>query len=448
MNEVSQTKSIKVLNSRGDWTIKTYLELAGGSMGWAIVPEGASKGEQEAVCLEVNKSLEIVRGVIAPALLGKEFKSQQDFDEFLINLDGTKNKGRLGGNTIISLSIAFARAVSQSQKKEVWSYLRKEYEQSAGIIVGDKLPKYNITPLFNILNGGKHAQNKLSFQEFMLIPAKKYHISDSLEIGRTVYKSLKKRLEKDGFSTGVGDEGGFAPEGFTVRKALDYIVDCANEYYKVGEEVFLGIDAASESFYGDGRYIIAEEHLELDAKGLKDYYANLLKCYPLIYLEDPFHEEDFQHWQEATKDFGEKIMISADDLVVTNPIILANAVNNKLANTVIVKPNQVGTVWETLQFVAKARKAGWNVVVSHRSGDTEDSFIADLAYAVGADFVKFGAIARGERTGKFNRFLEIDGRNRVDTEDVLDSIRQYKREKKNGTLVRGKELKDLITNGL
>lgn len=407
MNKISQTKSIKVLNSRGDWTIKTYLELSDGSKGWAIVPEGASKGEQEAVCLEINRSLEIIRDVITPALVGKEFKLQKDFDESLINLDGTKNKVKLGGNTIISLSIAYARAVSISQGKEVWDYLRDSLKTIESNTSRDSLPPPNITPLFNILNGGKHAQNKLSFQEFMIIPAKKYHIYDCLEIGRTVYKSLKKRLEQDGFSTGVGDEGGFAPEGFTVRKALEYISDCANEHYKVGEEVFLGMDVAAESFYVNGKYIIAEEHLKLDAKGLKDYYAGLLKEFPLIYLEDPFIESDLKFWADFTQDFGEKIMISADDLVVTNPQILVDAVDGKLANTVIVKPNQVGTVWETLQFVAKARKAGWNVVVSHRSGDTEDPSIADLAYAVGADFVKFGAIDRGERTSKFNRLLEI-----------------------------------------
>ena len=396
---VSDIKSIKVLNSRGDWTIKTYLELKDGSKGWAIVPEGASKGEQEAVCLDVDRSLEVMRDVLSPALLGKDFNSQQDFDQFLIHLDGTKNKRKLGGNTVLSLSVAFARAVAQSHKREVWSYLRDKSF--------DKLPTLNTTPLFNILNGGKHAQNKLSFQEFMLIPAKKYHITESLEIGRTVYKSLKKRLEQDGFSTGVGDEGGFAPEGFTVRKALEYIRDCASEHYKVGEEVFLGMDVAAESFYKDGKYIIAEEKLELAAGEFKDYLRGLLKDFEIIYLEDLFHENDAKHWQEATKDFGGKTMISADDLVVTNPEILAHAIENKLANTVIVKPNQVGTIWETLQFVANARTAGWNIVVSHRSGDTEDPFIADLAYAVWADFVKFGAIDRGERTSKFNRLLEF-----------------------------------------
>lgn len=392
---------MKVLNSRGDWTIKTFLELVDGSLGWAIVPEGASKGEQEAVCLEPDKSLEVIRDVITPKLLSTEFKSQKDFDELLIRLDGTKNKSKLGGNSILSLSIAFARAAALSQHKEVWDYLRHDSNLAASI------DRTNITPLFNILNGGKHAQNGLSFQEFMVIPAKSYSFYEAVEIGRTVYKSLKKRLEKDGFSTGVGDEGGFAPESFTVKKALTYIIECASENYKVGVEVFLGMDVASESFYANGKYLINEEHLELDPQGLKDYYADLLKEFPIIYLEDPFIEEDSQSWADFTQTTGRKIMVSADDLVVTNPQILAGAIDKNLANTVIVKPNQVGTITETLQFVAGARKAGWNVVVSHRSGDTEDPFIADLAYAVNADFVKFGAINRGERTSKFNRLLEI-----------------------------------------
>ncbi len=406
MSTIKSVKSTKVLNSRGDWTIKTYLDLDDGSKGWAIVPEGASKGEQEAVCLDAERSVNIVRDVISPALVGKEFKSQKEFDEFLIQLDGTKNKSKLGGNTIISLSIAYARAVSQGQKKEVWEYLQDDFTKVTGSPMKGS-PNHTITPLFNILNGGKHAQNNLAFQEFMLIPAKQFNIYDCVEIGRTVYKSLKKRLEKDGFSTGVGDEGGFAPESFTVKKALQYIKDCASEHYKVGEEVFLGMDVAAGSFYKDGKYIIDEEKLQLDARGLKEYYADLLKSFEIIYLEDPFFEDDLEAWADFTTEFGGKIMVCADDLVVTNPGILKRAIDSKLANCVIVKPNQVGTLTETLEFVDEARKAGWNVAVSHRSGDTEDPFIADLAYAVGADFVKFGALARAERTSKFNRLLEI-----------------------------------------
>ncbi|MBU1970340.1 phosphopyruvate hydratase [Patescibacteria group bacterium] len=389
MPAIIKLNSIKVLNSRGDWTIKTYLELADGRQGWAIVPEGASKGEHEAVCLEADKSTQIIHDVLVPKLTNRDFDNQKEFDEFLINLDGTKNKSRLGGNTVISLSIAFARAANFFGPSSANALSR------------------SITPLFNILNGGKHARNNLAFQEFMVIPAKKYQLYDCLEIGRTVYQSLKKRLEQDGFATGVGDEGGFAPEHFTVKKALHYIKECAAEHYRVGEEVFFGLDVAAGSFYKNGKYVISEEQLELTANGLRDYYLDLLKSYELIYLEDPFIEEDLASWADLTAKLGAKIMLSADDLVVTNSTLLTQAVAQKLANTVIVKPNQVGTLTETLQFVSTARRAGWAVVVSHRSGDTEDPFVADLAHFVQADFVKFGAIDRGERTAKFNRLLEL-----------------------------------------
>jgi enolase len=393
MPVVKSVKSIKVLNSRGDWTIKTYLELNDGETGWSVVPEGASKGEREALCLPAEEAVEIISSRIASALENRDFQSQGDFDKFLIDLDGTENKGKLGGNTLISLSIAFARATN---------YLK---EVAQGRFFSDS----TITPLFNILNGGKHARNNLSFQEFMIVPAKKYSIQESLEIGRTIYKSLKARLEKDGFSTGVGDEGGFAPESFNTKKALQYIHDCASEHYKVGEEVFLGMDVAAESFYNreEDKYVIKEEGLELSPTQLKDYHADLLSSYEIIYLEDPFFEEDSASWADFTKGFGSKVMVSADDSVVTNPKILDQAIKDGAANTVIVKPNQVGTLTETLKFIDMAREAKWNVVVSHRSGDTEDPFIADLAYAVSSDFVKFGAIDRAERTSKFNRLLEL-----------------------------------------
>ena len=408
MAVIKSIKAIKVLNSRGDWTIKTYLELEGRHRGWAIVPDGASKGEREAVCFEADEAIRILDEKIAPELVGKDFKSQKDFDDYLCRLDGTGNKSVLGGNTVLSLSIAFCRAMTHFYDLDLWGYLRHEFLHTPEKKSFDLFSAVNPTPLFNILNGGKHAQNNLSFQEFMVIPAKKYNLREAIEVGRTVYKSLKTRLEKDGFSTGVGDEGGFAPQDFTVKKALSYIKESASEHYKVGEDVFLGMDVAADSFYADGVYTISEEQLKLDGAGLLNYYADLVKEHELIYLEDIFYEHDVTDWQNANRQLGKKVMISADDLVVTNPMILSNIISEKLANTVIVKPNQIGTVWETLHFVSMARSAGLSVVVSHRSGDTEDPFIADLAYAVGADFVKFGAVSRGERTSKFNRLLEIE----------------------------------------
>ncbi len=407
MSKIKDIKALEVLNSRGDWTIKTYLELEGGHTGWSIVPDGASKGEREAVCFEADRAIRVLNGKIAPGILGKDFKSQRDFDDYLCRLDGTGNKSVLGGNTILSISIAFCRAMTAFYDLDLWGYLRHEFLHTSEEKSFDLFSAVNPTPLFNILNGGRHAQNNLSFQEFMVIPAKKYNFREAVEVGRTVYKSLKTRLEKDGFSTGVGDEGGFAPQGFTVKKALRYIKESASQHYKVGEDVFLGMDVAADSFYAGGKYVIPEENLTLGGDALLDYYRDLIENFELIYLEDIFHEQGVTDWQSANKHLGKKVMICADDLVVTNPVILSNVISDKLANTVIVKPNQIGTIWETLRFVSMARSAGLSVVVSHRSGETEDSFIADLAYAVGADFVKFGAPARGERTSKFNRLLEI-----------------------------------------
>lgn len=384
MHEIRSVNAIKVLNSRGDWTIRTTLTTKDGLTGYSIVPEGASKGENEAFCLDSDNAIKSV-AEIGKHVNGKQFSSQREFDDFLINFDGTENKSKLGGNAILSLSIAFARAGKTID------------------------PTYNkpITPLFNILNGGKHAQNKLSFQEFMVIPSKKYDILKCIEIGVTVYKSLKQRLEKDGYSTGVGDEGGFAPLGFTVKKALSYITDCASENYEVGEDVFLGMDVAAGSFFIDGEYFIGEENLTLSTKDYFTYIGELIESYKLIYIEDPIVEGDVSGWRDFTKQFGDRLMISADDLVVTNPHILSSAIKEKLANTVIVKPNQVGTISETLDFVKMSKKAGWQIAASHRSGDTEDPFIADLACSFGADFVKFGAPDRGERTSKYNRLLEL-----------------------------------------
>lgn len=407
MAKVKDVTSLEVLNSRGDWTIKTFLELEGGHKGWAIVPEGASKGEKEALCVDATNAVKNVSEKIASKIVGKDFKSQRDFDDYLCLLDGTKNKANLGANTILSLSCAFSRAATSFYNLELWGYLRHEFLYAFEGKSPDPFLKVSPTPLFNILNGGKHARNGLSFQEFMVIPSKKYNFRESLEVGRNIYKKLKSKLESEGLSTAVGDEGGFAPSGFNVRKALTYIRESAGKDFKIGEDVFLGMDVAADSFFDGTSYLISEENLKLSGKDLIGYYLSLIKEFELIYLEDPFAENDIESWRHVKEVFGNKLMICADDLVVTNQELLGLAISEQLANSVIVKPNQIGTVWETLCFVAKARQANWSIVVSHRSGDTEDTFIADLAYAVGADFVKFGSPVRGERTCKFNRMLEL-----------------------------------------
>lgn len=404
MPKIKKIFAHKILNSRGDWTIETEVLLEDGSRGVQAVPEGASKGENEAVSLPAERGVEIVNTVLFDALEGEEAFEQEALDEVLIQMDGTPNKSHLGGNSMLSVSLAVAKACAVSKNIELYEYL--------GLLFSGKIPSKSElkfpTPIFNILNGGKHARNHLSFQEFMLIPSRSFDYEKALEVGKTVYSSLKENLIQQGFQVGVGDEGGFAPAGFTADKALSEIRQAAGDNYKAGRDVFFGMDAASESFYKSGKYSIEEESLELDGDGLLNFYRRLQSNYELIYLEDPFYEKDAESWKLANKEFSKKMLIVADDLVVTNEKFLDAAIKNNLASGVIIKPNQVGTLTETFRFVKKAQEAKMSTVVSHRSGETgEDVFIADLAVAIGADFLKAGAPARGERVVKYNRVLDI-----------------------------------------
>ncbi len=403
---MSKIKSItchKVLDSRGNWTIETHVELEDGSQGAQTVPDGASKGENEAIYVSADKAIEIVQHPIADLLRGKDATDQKEIDRLMLEMDGTINKSHLGGNSMLSVSLANAKAAAQFKKVELFEHLASLGGYS---VINPKLP----TPVFNVLNGGKHAHNGLSFQEFMVIPNSAMEFDKAMELGVAVYHSLKEKLSQDGYDTDVGDEGGFAPNNFTVEKALDYLVKAIEGNYKLGEDVFFGMDVAAESFYDHKNYIIKEQELILNSVELGGFYAKLLKKYPLIYLEDPFYEGDYSAWKEFCEKYGAQLMVVGDDLVVTNPRYLKKAINEKLANAVIVKPNQVGTLTETLEFVKNAQDADMAICISHRSGDTgEDTFIADLAVAVGAEFMKSGAPARGERTVKYNRLLEIYG---------------------------------------
>jgi enolase len=388
------------VNSRGDWTVQTRVQLDDGSVGIQAVPEGASKGGKEAVCVPPEKAVELISHVINESLMGKDPYDQGKIDKTLVEIDGTENKKHLGANSILSVSLATAKAAAESKRMPLYTYLAKLFGTNT---------KHDIpTPVFNILNGGKHANNDLSFQEFMVIPAKKNPFEKAYEMGVKIYHDLEKNLEKAGMDVGVGDEGGFAPNGFTPKTALEFIKKSAGEHFKVGTDVFLGLDVAADSFKDVLNYFIEEEGLSLSSEGLTDYYRDLLKEFPIIYLEDPFHEEDFGAWQKLYKEFSGNLMVIADDLTVTNPRILEQLLPMKLHNAVIVKPNQVGTLTETFEFIKIAKENNMQIIVSHRSGDTaEDTFIADLSVAVGADFIKSGAPARGERVAKYNRLLEI-----------------------------------------
>jgi len=405
MPKITNIKCHKVVNSRGDWTIDTQVELDNGVTASQTVPEGASKGENEAVSIPVEKAIEVVSTAINDVLEGFEVFDQKKIDQTLIDMDGTPNKRHLGGNSILSVSLAVAEAAAKTKKTELYEYLFSLYSPKEQFV---RLKLKFPTPLFNVLNGGKHAHNGLSFQEFMVIPSPDKTFEDAMEMGVKIYHNLKLKLEEDRLEVSVGDEGGFAPEGLTLDKALKYIKKAALPQWRPGSDMFFGIDAAAESFYKNGKYCIQEQSLKLDSAELAKLYGDVLKKFELTYLEDPFYEKDVMGWQNFYKNYGDSLMVVADDLVVTNPKYLKKAISEKLANAVIVKPNQIGTLTETLEFIHEAKEANMSVIVSHRSGDTaEDTFIADLALAVGADFLKAGSPVRGERVAKYNRLLEI-----------------------------------------
>ncbi len=404
MARIENVRCQKVLDSRGDWTIETKISLDDGTVVVQPVPSGASVGENEAKYIDEEKAADFVSTSINDILIGKDPGNQKLIDEILIKMDGTKDKSRLGANSIISVSLAAAQAAAKSKDLELYSYLNFLYN-------GKEKPKGELkfpTPIFNVLNGGKHARNNLSFQEFMIIPALNTPLNQAIEMGVEIYKDLKQLLIDEDFETGVGDEGGFEPHGLSADTALDFLKRAVDSHYEVGSDVFFGMDAAAGSFYKNGKYVVSEEHLSLTSKEMIDYYSNLFSKYELIYLEDPLFEEDLSAWKEFYSSFANKLMIVGDDLVATNPEILRSVAKEKMINAVIVKPNQIGTLTETLEFIKEARKSKMAVIISHRSGENpNDTFISDLAVAVEADFIKSGAPARGERVAKYNRLLEI-----------------------------------------
>lgn len=400
MPKISKITCHKIVNSKGNWTVATEVHLDDGSVGEQTVPSGTSTGLHEAHYLPVEEAIDRVTNTIGSLLEDANPYDQDRIDSVMIDTDNTPNKAALGGNSILSVSLAVAKAAANSKGIELYDHIMQLY--------GNKNEPSFPSPVFNILNGGLHAQNNLSFQEFMVIPAKNVPYDKAYEMGVNIYHKLKFTLARQGYGTGVGDEGGFAPSGFTVRKALELIRQVVNAEYNLGEEVFLGIDVAADSFRREDSYEIKEENLKLSQDDLHKYYLGLLNDFELIYLEDPFFESHYSAWGEFYKDVSNRLMLVADDLAVTNPQRLKKVIDEKLANAVIVKPNQVGSLSETLKFIKMAKEAGMSIIVSHRSGDTaEDTFIADLAVAVNADFIKSGAPARGERVAKYNRLLEL-----------------------------------------
>ena len=394
----------EIIDSRGNPTIEVDLRTEGGGFGRASSPSGASRGLHEAVELRdggprfhgkgVLDAVENVNKIIGPALYDMEASPQEDVDQKMIGLDGTKSKEKLGGNAIVAVSMANLKAAASTKKMALYDFLG-----------GEKLP----IPLLNIINGGKHAGNGLSIQEFMIIPARTECFSDGLRAACEIYKTLNEKLVKKygRTSRNVGDEGGFAPPMSRTAEALDAISESIEEC-GYSKSVGIGMDAAASSFYreSDEKYFMDGDYLE---KGqLIDYYGGLLEQYPIYSIEDPLFEEDFEGFAEFTEKYGNKIQVVGDDLVVTSPERVQKAVEMKAMNALLLKVNQIGTVTEAREAAQIARDAGMQVVVSHRSGETEDSFIADLAVGLGASQIKTGAPARGERTAKYNRLLRIE----------------------------------------
>lgn len=403
---ITRVKGFMVLDSRGRPTIRAEV-WTGSGRGYGIAPSGASRGEREAVELRdggrkwrgkgVSRALALLETEVAPRLVGLDSRMQAKVDATLVALDGTSNKSRIGGNTTTAVSIAVARAAADTAGLELFEYL------------GGPGARILPVPLLNVINGGVHAGNDLSIQEFMIIPAGFDSFQEALRAAVEVYWTLKDLL-KEKYGAGavnVGDEGGFAPPMKETREALDALREAVEKSgYRLGSDFFLGIDAAASQFYKDGAYHV--DGRRLDPSALLAYYMSLVEEYPIVYLEDPFHEDSFELFAELTARIGSKVLVTGDDLYTTNVRYLEYGASLRATNSVLVKINQVGTLTETIDFVWTARNYGMRAVISHRSGDTEDPFIADLAVGLSTGLIKTGAPARGERTAKYNRLLIIE----------------------------------------
>ena len=406
MSAIVEIKAREVLDSRGNPTVEAEVILESGAVGRAIVPSGSSTGEREALELRdgdqrrfggkgVIKAVDNIRGEIAKRLIGMESLNQREIDEALIDLDGTPNKGRLGANAILAVSLAVARASAEELGVPLYMYL--------GGVNARRLP----VPLMNLINGGVHADNSLDIQEFMVVPVCGGSFKEALRAGVEVFHSLRSLLKAKGFSTNVGDEGGFAPDLRSSREALDMLTAAIEKAgYRPGEDVLLAIDAASSEFFRDGYY-----HLEgrrMDSQEIVRFYEDLIKDYPIISIEDPLSEDDWEGWRTATDVLGSRVQIVGDDLFTTNPEVLRKGISLGVANSILVKLNQIGTLSETLDTVMIAKENGYTTIISHRSGETEDTFIAHLAVGLNAGQIKTGSASRTDRTAKYNELIRIE----------------------------------------
>jgi len=405
---IKQVKGREILDSRGNPTVEVEVALSDGTMGQAAVPSGASTGTYEAVELRdgdkkryggkgVLQAVNHINERIAPSLKGMVAADQEAIDHRLIELDGTDNKSCLGANAILGTSLAVAHAAAGSLDIPLYRYLGQANEYTLPV------------PLLNILNGGKHAANSTDFQEFMVVPAGAPSFRQSLQIGTEVYHALQKVLKDRGLSTNVGDEGGFAPSLPSNKDAIEAVLAAIEKAgYRPGRDCFIALDPAASEFYQNGRYVLSREGTRLSSKEMVDFYVKWISDYPVISLEDGMAEDDWDGWKLITAKLGNKVQLVGDDLYTTNVSRLKRGIDMKASNSILIKPNQIGTLTETIAAIRMAQEAGWTAIVSHRSGETEDTTIADLAVGLNAGQIKSGAPCRSERTAKYNRLLRIE----------------------------------------
>ncbi len=405
---ITDIKAREILDSRGNPTVEADVVLAGGVVGRAAVPSGASTGAREAIELRdgdnsrylgkgVRKAVAHVTGEIRDALLGKDAAQQTQIDQIMIELDGTENKGRLGANALLAVSMAAAHAAAAAKGMPLYRYLGGEDACQMPV------------PMMNIINGGAHADNSVDLQEFMIMPVGAPSLTEAVRYGAEVFHALKKVLHARGMNTAVGDEGGFAPDLPSNESAIEVILEAiSNAGYTAGEDIFIAIDAASSEFYKGGKYVLDSEGLSLSSAEFTDYLAAWVDKYPIISIEDGMAEDDWEGWATLTARLGKRVQLVGDDLFVTNTSIFAEGIEKSIANSILIKVNQIGTLTETLAAIEMAKKAGYTAVISHRSGETEDTTIADLAVATNAGQIKTGSLSRSDRVAKYNQLIRIE----------------------------------------
>ena len=408
MSGITEITGREILDSRGNPTVEAEVTLSSGAVGRAAVPSGASTGTREAVELRdgdshryggkgVSQAVGHIRGEIRDLLLGKDSNGQEEIDRLLIELDGTANKARLGANALLAVSLANAQARARDKGIGLYRLLG-----GSGVM---QMP----VPMMNIINGGAHADNSVDLQEFMILPVGADSLHEAVRYGAEVFHALKQVLKNRGLNTAVGDEGGFAPDLSSNEEAIEAILEAIDKAgFSAGRDIYLGLDVASSEFYRNGRYVLASEGREFDASGFTDYLAAWVDQYPIISIEDGMDESDWDGWKILTDKLGDRVQLVGDDLFVTNTAILGEGIEKQIANSILIKPNQIGTLSETLAAIKMADAAGYSAVVSHRSGETEDVTIADLAVATTASQIKTGSLSRSDRVAKYNQLMRIE----------------------------------------